>query len=333
MKKKIIIAVILIILVALIFLGFQVFKTASEGLVVDEEFLGEEDFNPEDWEEEITGEGTITSFNVENLDTSLWTKTDKVLVNNEDMITAGQEILNVSNEDATGKIYSTISGKIYIEDSRFGKRYTIYDLDNLGYELQVPETRINDLKIGQKVETRLNASNEIIYGRICYISQIPQEEQIKIKVKLENSDKIKIGYTVRARVLLEDEIDANTPVYDIRNSIPKIGKTTINYKTSGEEVSFSSIEEMLADSDIITMYESALEEQGIVIEELMAQIQSLTDNMEIPEEPAEDIPEMDIEAVSEYWSGYWKEYWEAEYNKLVEEMKNTENPEIVEGEE
>ncbi|MBR2289303.1 MAG: HlyD family secretion protein [Clostridia bacterium] len=249
------------------------------------------------------------------------------------MVNAGQEILNVSNDEATGKIYSTIAGKIYIEDARFGKVYTIYDLDNLGYELQVPEDRINDLKIGQKVETKLNASGEIVYGRICYISQIPQDEQIKIKVKLENSDKIKIGYTVKARVLLEEEVDANTTVYDIKNSIPKIGKTTISYKSSGQEVSFSSVEEMLADNDIIAMYESTLEEQGILIEELMAQLEELTDN--IPENSPEDddSEELDVQAISEYWSGYWKEYWEAEYNKLVEEMKQQNNPENPEGEE
>lgn len=277
----------------------------------------------------ISGEGTITSFNIENLDTSLWTKTDKVLVSNEDMITAGQEILNVSNEDATGKIYSTISGKIYIEDSRFGKSYTIYDLNNLGYELQIPEDKINELKIGQEVETKLVASNEIVYGKICYISQIPQDEQIKIKVKLDNSDKIKIGYTVKARVLQDEPIDENIQVYDIRNSIPKIGKTTISYKTSGEEVSFSSIEEMLADSDIIAMYEKTLEEQGLIIDELMAQIEALSQDMgneNYPEEETtekKDAEELDVEAVSEYWSGYWKEYWEAEYNKLAEEMKNS----------
>lgn len=57
----------------------------------------------EEYDDGITGEGTITSFNIENLDTSLWAKTDKVLVNNEDMVNAGQEILNVSNEDATRK--------------------------------------------------------------------------------------------------------------------------------------------------------------------------------------------------------------------------------------
>lgn len=226
-----------------------------------------------------------------------------------------------------GKIYSTIAGKIYIEDGRLGKCYTIYDLDNLGYELEVSEEKIKDLKIGQKVETKLMASNEIIYGKICYISQIPQDEQIKVKVKLDNSDKIKIGYTVKARVLLDDEIDSNVQVYDIRNSIPKIGKTTISYKSSGEEVSFSSIEEMLADNDIIAMYESALEEQGIVIEELMAQIQELSEN--IPSEYENDLEnndnEMDTQAISEYWSGYWKEYWEAEYNKLVEEMNNSNN--------
>ena len=245
------------------------------------------------------------------------------------MVTAGQEILNVSNEEATGKIYSTIAGKIYIEEGKFGKSYTIYDLNNLGYELQVPEDKISDLKLGQEVETKLVASNEIVYGRICYISQIPQDEQIKVKVKLDNSDKIKIGYTVKARVLQEEPIDENVQIYDIRNSIPKIGKTTIIYKTSGEEVSFSSIEEMLADNDIIAMYESVLEEQGYVIDELMAQIEALSQAMENEEYIEGEVTEnqkaeeLDIEAISEYWSGYWKEYWEAEYNKLAEEMKSS----------
>ena len=65
-------------------------------------------------EEGIVGEGTITSFNIENLDTSLWTKTDKVLVNNEDMVTANQEILNVSNEDANRKnIFYYIRKNLY----------------------------------------------------------------------------------------------------------------------------------------------------------------------------------------------------------------------------
>lgn len=288
----------------------------------------------EEYDDGIKGEGTITSFNIENLDTSLWTKTDKVFVNNEDMITADQEILNVSNEEANGKIYSTISGKIFIEDGKYGKSYTIYDLDNLGYELQIPEEKIKDLKIGQKVETKLMASNEIVYGKICYISQIPQDEQIKVKVKLDNSEKIKIGYTVKARVLTDEEVDANTSIYDIRNSIPKIGKTKVTYKTSGEESSFSSIEEMLADSDIIAMYESALEEQGLIIEELTAKLQELMENypVEMEENYEEyddnnDNEELDIEAVSQYWSGYWKEYWEAEYNKLVEEMNDSNSSE------
>ena len=230
----------------------------------------------------------------------------------------------------TGKIFSTISGRIYIEDGIMGKIYTIYDLDNLGYEILVSEEKVNNLKIGQKVETKLTASNEVIYGRICYISQIPQDEQIKVKVKLDNNEKIKIGYTVKARVLMDEPIDSNTTIYDIKNSIPKIGKTTINYKSSGEEVSFSSIEEILGDNDLIKMYETALEEQGIMIEELTAQLEELSELAENSEyleneDTNVDNGEINIEAISEYWSGYWKEYWEAEYNKLAEELNNSNN--------
>ena len=334
MKKSrwtifIIIGVVILVLIWII--GIKLFVSAGEAF--DEAFViqaNEVIVRRED--EEITGEGQITSFNIENLDTSLWTNTDKVLVNNEDIVTTGQEILNVSNDEATGKIYSTISGKIYIEDGRFGKKYTIYDLENVGYELEVPESKIKDLKIGQKVETKIIASNEFVEGKICYISQIPQDEQIKVKVKLENNDKIKIGYTVEARVLTDEPVDESVTVYDIKNSIPKIGKTTINYKTNGEEVTFSSFEEMFSDNDLIAMYESALEEQGIIIEELSAQIQELTDNYSTDEIQDENTEEINVEEISQYWSGYWKEYWEAEYNKMLEENNNSKEQESLEGE-
>ena len=354
MKKKIIIFIVLILLIILVTLGFAVFNKAmdsmapleameyGEGEIIEEPF--------EDFEEEntISGSGSITSFNIEKLETTIWSKVDKVLVNNEDVVNSGQEILNVSNDEATGKIYSTISGKIFIEDSKFGKSYTIYDLNNLGFEMQVDEEKMKDLKIGQKVETRLVATNEIVYGRICYISQIPQDEQIKIKVKLENNDKLRIGYSVKATVMLDEEVDTNIPIYDIKNSIPKIGKTTINYKSTGQEIGFSSIEEIMDNNEIMAMYESALEEQANIIEELTAQLEALMElapseeEIEIPEQDIEQVEEekVDIEEISkkynDYWKNYyeelysqneetisvresekWKEYWENKYNELV----------------
>jgi hypothetical protein len=263
--------------------------------------------NVEDSEDEniIVGTGNITSFNIEKLDTGLWSKVDKVLVENEAMVEANQEILNVSNSEATGKIYSTISGEFFSEENT----YTIFDLNNLGYEIKVDETEAVKLKIGQKVETTITASNEKIDGRICYISYIPQDEEITVKVKISNSDKIKIGYSVKAKILLDEPIDESVQIYDIKNSIPKIGKTTVTYKSSGVQESFSSIEDLYSEADLMAMYEEMLKSQ--------------MENMEIPnEDEYEEQEEFDLESISNYYSDLWNDYWSEYWKNYYEEYQS-----------
>jgi hypothetical protein len=307
MKKKIIIIVIVAIALILFLvanIGIKIATTAMN-TIDDDDLASLEDDYDDYYEEEnvITGSGNITSFNVEKLDIGLWSKVDKVLVTNETMVEANQEILNVSNSEATGKVYSTISGEFISEDDN----YIIYDLNNLGYEINVDENEAAKLKIGQKVETIITASNEKIYGRICYISYIPQNEEITVKVKIENSDKIKIGYSVNAYILLDEAIDESVQVYDIKNSIPKIGKTTVTYKDNGSQESFSSIEELFSQEDLMAMYEEMMKSQ--------------MENMEIPEEgyDEEEQEEFDLDAISDYysdiWSEYWNEYWKSYYEE------------------
>lgn len=318
MKKKVIIGIVIviIILVILIVIGTMVFNSAEN---VYDNMLDMGETGPiEDYSEDyIIGIGTITSFNIEVLDTTLWTKIDKVLVNNEDLVTVNQEILNVSNEDATGKIYSTISGKIFIEDGIMGKTYTIYDLDNLGFELQVPEEYAKNLKIGQKVECNLRATNETLYGRVCYISYIPTNEEITVKVKLDNTEKIKIGYTVNAEILLDSDIDSTTPIYDIKNSIPKIGKTAIIYKNTGEQFDFSSIEELSSNEDLMAEYEAALAEQAQLIEQLTSELEILygtVDSMQY------DVNEPTIDQIEEYYKAQLEEQ-KGEYEKAIFQLQ------------
>jgi hypothetical protein len=264
----------------------------------------EEISDSEDTEDEntIVGTGNITSFNIEKLDTGLWSKVDKVLVENEAVVEANQEILNVSNSEATGKIYSTISGEFFSEENT----YTIYDLNNLGYEIKVDENDAVKLKIGQKVETTITASNEKIEGRICYISYIPQDEEITVKVKISNSDKIKIGYSVKAKILLDEPIDESVQIYDIKNSIPKIGKTTVTYKSSGTEESFSSIEDLYSQEDLMAMYEEMLKSQ--------------MGDMEIPDE--EEQEEFDLDSISDYYSDMWNDYWNEYWKNYYEEYQS-----------
>jgi hypothetical protein len=307
MKKKVIVISVIIIVVLVLFffisMGAMIFNSSFDAI----NFMEDISDNAEDSEDEntIVGTGNITSFNIEKLDTGLWSKVDKVLVENEAMVEANQEILNVSNSEATGKIYSTISGEFFSEENT----YTIFDLNNLGYEIKVDETEAIKLKIGQKVETTITASNEKIDGRICYISYIPQDEEITVKVKISNSDKIKIGYSVKAKILLDEPIDESVEIYDIKNSIPKIGKTTVTYKNSGAQESFSSMEDLYSQEDLKAMYEEMLKSQ--------------MENMEIPNaDEYEEQEEFDLESISNYYSDLWNDYWSEYWKNYYEEYQS-----------
>lgn len=304
MKKKwIIFFIILIVAVVLVTIGMSVFNSSIEIIGNEDNFLYEE--GNEDEIETISGTGTITSFNIESLDTNLWSNIDKVLVGNESVVLANQEILNVSSPEMTGKIYSTISGQFFEQEYGEKKIYTIYDLNNLGFEMEIEEQEASKVKIGQKVDVVITATNQKVTGRVCYISYIPQNETLKVKVKIDSSDKVKIGYTVKAQILLDNDIDSNVQVYDIKNSVPKIGKTVVTYKDNTTDT-FESYEELYTLDEVMAMYE-----------EMMAENQTNMD--EVSEE------------YNKYWSDYWQEYWNGFYAEMygrdLDDSENEDNPE------
>ena len=163
MKKKVGIAIVILILLVVgifIFIGIKIANSAIDMLdVIPPEEYMEEEFETQNLNV-ISGTGQITSFMTEELETEIWSKIDKVLVSNETSVKANQEILNVSNSEMTGKIYSTISGQFIIQSTVGREKYFIYDLDNLGFELDIDEKEVTRLKIGQKVEATVQASNE-----------------------------------------------------------------------------------------------------------------------------------------------------------------------------
>lgn len=116
-NKKIIIVAIIIILILLVIKSFiSITKNLADNIGIIEEFEIEEESSLEE-ANKIKSNGVFTSFNIEELDTGMWKKIDEVYVNNEEMIKSNQKILKVSNEDAFGNVYSTISGKFFIQES------------------------------------------------------------------------------------------------------------------------------------------------------------------------------------------------------------------------
>lgn len=116
-NKKIIIVAIIIILILLVIKSFiSITKNLADKIGIIEELEIEEESSLEE-SNKIKSNGVFTSFNIEELDTGMWKKIDEVYVNNEEMIKSNQKILKVSNEDAFGNVYSTISGKFFIQES------------------------------------------------------------------------------------------------------------------------------------------------------------------------------------------------------------------------
>ncbi len=308
MKKKIITIIVIIMIIVLVVLTVNKRNFSTQEII---EFPPEEGMLYEEGEmtqgiqekeesKTIKGKGTIVSFHTEKIDTEHWSKIEQVYVNEGDIIKANQKILKVSNQDATGVIYSTISGKFFIEEMKDRKNYLIYDLENIGFEMEVGEEEASKLKIGQFVNVNINSLSEAITGKVYYISKISNGGIIKVKVKIDYDERIKFGYTAKAEILLDKEIDTTVKEFDTKDSFIKIGKTAITYKnvpnTSNIEV-----------PDMLEFSEDMLGESDLPMEE--SEIQ----NPDELEYDMEDISDYYNGYWSEYWNEYWREYWRLHY--------------------
>jgi hypothetical protein len=212
------------------------------------------------------------------------------------MVEINQKILKVSIDEATGIIYSTIKGKFFIDDTSETKRYLIYDLDNVGIEIEVSEKDSSKIKIGQKVNVTLNSSSNNLEGRVYYISKISNDGVIKVKIKIDYSDKIKFGYTAKAEILVDEDVDSSVQEFDTKNSFIKIGKTAITYKNVDTETVIDQTPEIDMDY-ILSLLPEDFDLSAYLGEELGT------------DEQSPDEIEFDVEDISEYYNGYWNEYW------------------------
>lgn len=321
-KILIIVGVIAVVVIFILIKGMTIFNSAefieeiqeAESISANDEIIEENNA--------IIGEGSLTSFNIEQIDTSYWKNVDEVLFNDEDMVKANQLLLKTSNKDSKGEISSTINGRIYIQEQGGKDTYYIYDLDNIGIEFKVYEDKSVNLKIGQKAQITFTGSSEVYEGYIYYIQKIPVNEEVAVKVKLEYNDNLKFGTNGKVKVLTDEPIIENAEEFDIKNTTTKIGKTKIILNNS-------------------SAYGAQAFDMNALMEEYMNQMadgMSLSDlygfDIDDPSQFEGDLPlEFESEAGTnveelskelseqwntywnEYWNEYWKNYWKAYYEE------------------
>ena len=333
--KKIIIIVCVLALFVIFFIIPRIIFSGAEFI---EEFPDEEGVVVEDFEESnnISGEGTLTSFNIEKIDTSYWKNVDEVLFNDEDLVKANQLLLKTSNKESNGEISATIDGRIYVQEQSGKDMYYIYDLDNIGIEFKVSEEESVNLKIGQKAKITFVGSTESYEGVVYYIQKIPVDEEIAVKVKLEYNDNLKFGTNAKVEILLDEPVEENVNEFDIKNTTTKIGKTKIILKNSTEYSAQNFDMEALMEEYMSQMMEGMEFGEGDITDleglygsqfegELPFNFES--ENQTDVESLSKELSEQWNTYWNEYWSEYWKNYWKSYYEEYPIYIKepNTEN--------
>ena len=323
LKKIIIIVCVISVVIFFIISKILIFKSAEFMEEIPNEEIAEIEEGIED-SNSIVGEGTLTSFNIEQIDTNYWKNVDEVLANDEDIVKANQLLLKTSNKDAKGEIFSTIDGKFYIQEHGGKNIYYIYDLDNVGIEFKVSEEDSVNLKIGQKTKITFLGSTDSYEGIVYYIQKIPVNEEVSVKIKLDYNENLKFGTNAKAEILLDEPIVENVDEFDIKNTTSKIGKTKIILKDSGNVGIQSFDMDALMEEYMSQMMEGLDFEAGD-----MSNFEGLDESQFGGELPLEFESEnkTDVEALSnelseqwnsywnEYWNEYWKNYWKAYYEE------------------
>ena len=166
----------------------------------------------------IKGVGEITSFNIETLELATTDKISEILVSEGTLVDKNQEIMKVTDiNNKTRTIKSGISGIFYCIENEDTTKYCIYNLEDIGVKILLPEKDIVHIQIGQTVKVKVNALDKEFLGNISYIASLPQNDRYTVKVKIDYSDDIKFGYKSTASILVAEMGDVISIPYEYLN--------------------------------------------------------------------------------------------------------------------
>ena len=166
----------------------------------------------------IKGVGQITSFNIETLELASTDKISEILVSEGSRVEQNQEVMKVTDiNNKTRTIKAGISGMFFCIETEESTKYCIYNLDDIGVKLSLPERDITHVAIGQTVKVKVNALNKEFDGTVSYIASLPQNDRYTVRVKINYTDDIKFGYSSTASILVANMGDVVSIPYECLN--------------------------------------------------------------------------------------------------------------------
>lgn len=166
----------------------------------------------------VKGVGQITSFNIETLELAATDKISEILVSEGSGVEQNQEVMKVIDiNNKTRTIKAGISGMFFCIETAEATKYCIYNLDDIGVKLSLPEKDITHVAVGQTVKVKVNALGKEFDGTVSYIASLPQNDRYTVRVKINYTDDIKFGYSSTASILVANMGDVISIPYECLN--------------------------------------------------------------------------------------------------------------------
>lgn len=218
-KRILIIAIIIIVIVLIIkgFIGSKVEEFNNIDNMYMNEWFDSYLVSKDDVKSYVKGMGTITSFNIETINIDVDEKISEILVSEGQKVEKNQDIMKVTDGTTNRTIKSSISGMFFCIEEETGTKYCIYNLDDIGVKLSLPEKDIASVALGQSVTVNVSAINKEFTGTVSYISSLPQNDRYIVRVKIDYNDEIKFGYSTISSILTHEIKDSIVVPYEYVN--------------------------------------------------------------------------------------------------------------------
>lgn len=215
-KKNKLIWVIIILIILLICTAFTYFNKKSEMVNGNGEItttnIKEVKVGTQTITKTLTNSGEISSNVTEELSLNTYRYFSEIYVEENDFVAEGENILKYTNGKYLTAPYDLVITKILVPDegSRCTSQHaiTVQSTKELTLTLNIDETEMSSVKVGQEVEIVANAyENETYNGTITKINQIgnyaSNGSSFTGTVVFENDGNLKIGMSASCTITLE----------------------------------------------------------------------------------------------------------------------------------
>lgn len=220
MKKKKVILVLLFICFSTIFLVFTFYNennAIENGSTIEmQENTSIASLNS--IKTSLTTSGEIVSSNTEKISLNTDYSFSTMCVEEGESVTEGQKLIKYTNGTYLQAPYNCVlisSSLPEKEEICTSSNYVeLKSLDSLAMSLQIDESEINKVSIGDEAEIEITSTNEILTGYVTQISEVgtysTSGSTFSAIVSFENNGNLKIGMSASCTIILEEAENALT---------------------------------------------------------------------------------------------------------------------------